>query len=63
MWRIRYPDGWLSDMVNLTRAKDAAGLIALSLLNADRRAVVIIEAFALSLHKTLFGEEAADDRG
>jgi hypothetical protein len=23
MWRIRYPDGALSDMVNLTRAKDA----------------------------------------
>jgi hypothetical protein len=29
MWRIRYPDGQLSDMVNLTRAKDAAGVIAL----------------------------------
>ena len=24
MWRIRSPDGELSDMVNLTRAKDAA---------------------------------------
>ena len=24
MWRIRWPDGQLSDMVNLSRAKDAA---------------------------------------
>jgi hypothetical protein len=24
MWRVHTPDGWLSDMVNLTRAKDAA---------------------------------------
>jgi hypothetical protein len=26
MWRIRLPDGTLSDMVNLTRAKEAASL-------------------------------------
>ena len=38
MWRIRYPDGRLSDMVNLTRAKDAASLIVLSRLNAEQRA-------------------------
>ena len=25
MWRIAWPDGRLSDMVNLSRAKDAAG--------------------------------------
>jgi hypothetical protein len=24
MWRVRYPDGSLSDIVNLTRARDAA---------------------------------------
>jgi hypothetical protein len=24
MWRVRWPDGRLSDMANLTRAKDAA---------------------------------------
>jgi hypothetical protein len=24
MWRVKYPDGRLSDMVNRTRAKDAA---------------------------------------
>jgi hypothetical protein len=24
MWRVRWPDGSLSDMVNLSRAKDAA---------------------------------------
>jgi hypothetical protein len=28
MWRIRFPDGALSDMVNLSRAKDAAVDIA-----------------------------------
>jgi hypothetical protein len=28
MWRIAWPDGQLSDMVNLTRAKDAAVAIA-----------------------------------
>lgn len=27
MWRIRHPDGRLSDMANLTRIKDAAALI------------------------------------
>jgi hypothetical protein len=36
MWRVRYPDGRLADMVNLTRAKDAAVSIALSLLNGQR---------------------------
>ncbi len=28
MWRIAWPDGQISDMVNLTRAKDAAVAIA-----------------------------------
>jgi hypothetical protein len=28
MWRVVYPDGRLSDMVNLTRAKDVARGIA-----------------------------------
>ena len=28
MWRIAWPDGQFSDMVNLTRAKDAAATIA-----------------------------------
>ena len=28
MWRIKWPDGHLSDMVNLSRAKDAAVAIA-----------------------------------
>ena len=28
LWRLRTPDGQLSDMVNLTRAKDAATAIA-----------------------------------
>jgi hypothetical protein len=28
MWRVRTPDGWLSDMANLSRAKDAAMAIA-----------------------------------
>jgi hypothetical protein len=29
MWRIRWPDDQLSDMVNLTRAKDAARVLAM----------------------------------
>jgi hypothetical protein len=33
MWRVVRPDGRLSDMVNKTRAKDAATAIALSILN------------------------------
>src|SRR6516225_5796270 len=34
MCRIRFPDGGLSDMVNLTRAKDAASAFALRSLNS-----------------------------
>jgi len=34
MWRVRSPDGTLSDMVNRTRAKDAA----LLMLDRDLRA-------------------------
>ena len=37
MWRVRRPDGTLSDMVNRTRAKDAAMAMALSILNARER--------------------------
>ena len=33
MWRVRLPDGSLTDMVNLTRAKDAALHHALTALN------------------------------
>jgi hypothetical protein len=33
MWRIRHPDGRLSDMVNLSRAKDAGRQVALGILN------------------------------
>jgi hypothetical protein len=33
MYRIRFPDDRLSDMVNLTRAKDAASALALRSLN------------------------------
>jgi hypothetical protein len=33
MWRARYLDGRLSDMVNLSRAKDAAMAIALRILS------------------------------
>jgi hypothetical protein len=33
MWRVRKWDGTLTDMVNRTRAKDAAVSIALGLLN------------------------------
>ena len=33
MWRVRYPDGSLSDIVNLTRARDGARCLALAILN------------------------------
>jgi hypothetical protein len=35
MWRVRYR-GWLSDLANLTRAKDAGIAIALGDLNQSR---------------------------
>ncbi len=34
LFRVRYPDGHLSDVVNLTRAKDAACWVALRSLNS-----------------------------
>jgi hypothetical protein len=37
MFRIRLPSGYLTDMVNLTRAKDAAISIALTDLNISKR--------------------------
>jgi hypothetical protein len=37
MWRVRFPDGRLTDMVNLTRARDAARGAALSILNSQER--------------------------
>jgi hypothetical protein len=36
MWRVRDRGGRLSDMVNLSRAKDAAGIVALGILNRPR---------------------------
>ena len=33
MWRVRMPDRHLTDMLNLSRAKDAAASIALTALN------------------------------
>jgi hypothetical protein len=37
MWRVRLPDGSLTDMVNRTRAKDAAVSIALRFLEVSER--------------------------
>jgi hypothetical protein len=37
MWRARKADGTLTDMVNLTRAKDAAQSIALMALNGAQK--------------------------
>jgi hypothetical protein len=33
MWRVRSPEGRLSDMANITWAKDAAAAMALAILN------------------------------
>jgi hypothetical protein len=38
MWRIRMPNGHLTDMVNLSRAKDAAASHALAIPNRHREA-------------------------
>ena len=38
MWRVRMPDGHLTDMVNLSRVKDAAASLALGVLNQHREA-------------------------
>src|SRR5262249_42774136 len=37
MWRVKMPSGKLSDMTNLTRAKDAAMSIVLSILNREQK--------------------------
>jgi hypothetical protein len=44
MWRVRLPDGQLSDMVNVTRARDAAMELALADLNRQDRAGRGVEA-------------------
>jgi hypothetical protein len=38
MWRVRLPDGYLTDMVNLSRGKDTAASLALGVLNQHREA-------------------------
>jgi hypothetical protein len=38
MWRVRLPDGLLTDMVNLSPAKDAAASFALAALNRRQEA-------------------------
>ena len=38
MWRVRLPDGRLTDMVNLSRAKDAALSLATMALNRQQAA-------------------------
>ena len=38
MWRVRMPDGWVSDMTNLARAKDAAIRSILFVLNRKETA-------------------------
>jgi hypothetical protein len=37
MWRVRFPDGHTTDIVNLTRAKDAATALAVAGLNAHSK--------------------------
>ena len=38
MWGVRMPDGHLTDMLNLSRAKDAAASLALAVLNRHQEA-------------------------
>jgi hypothetical protein len=52
MWRVRLPDGDLSDMANRTRAKDAAQLLALATLNsAEGRQHDTSAPRSLTLHR------------
>jgi hypothetical protein len=37
MWRVRRSDGSLTDMVNKTRARDAARGLAMSILNRNKQ--------------------------
>jgi hypothetical protein len=37
MYRVRLPDGRVTDITNISRAKDAAVSLALASLNADRQ--------------------------
>ena len=39
MWRVKRPDGTVSDMVNHTRSRDAAKPILLSILNGQETGV------------------------
>jgi hypothetical protein len=38
MWRVRMPDRHLTDMLNLSRAKDAAAPLTLTVLNKHQEA-------------------------
>jgi hypothetical protein len=38
MWRVRRMDGTLSDKVNISRAKDAAMVLSLAVLNGEETA-------------------------
>ena len=38
LWRVRLPGGYLTDTVNLSRAKDAAASLALGVLNQRQEA-------------------------
>jgi hypothetical protein len=48
MWRARLPDGHLADMVNLSRAKDAAVSLALAALNSNGSSTTLVRKVHLS---------------
>jgi hypothetical protein len=45
MYRVRTPDGKLSDMINRSRARDAAGVALLRILNSEETAQGASPAF------------------
>ena len=55
MWRVRTPDGRLTDMVNISRARDAARALALAALNqrgpgaAKRLRRMTVEAMSVAV--------------
>ena len=52
MWRIKHRDGRLSDMVNLSRARDAAVALAVDDYRQEKRGVRVVEAGRDSLAKS-----------
>ena len=60
MWRVRRPNGALSDFVNLTRAKDAAlAMLDRDLRRGERRRATHLKPLLVTLAAVEAGDQAA----